>query len=320
MRQTPSVPIHNSFVIFTLSVLFCCLLLIFERGAGIEWDYHPDARTYIEYSKNIIGSIDLIDVPGVFFYIVVDFFNGSVETIMTFNILLYSFTNVMMVNFYRKLTLNQRESGAFILLFLLVVFNPYRMHLSLYVLKDTIIIFAIISFVVSRRFSWMFFILLYLMSVRTLIYIFALLTKNNGAVLILILATYFSLLHPEMLPSIINLEDAVNMQFREYDRVPNFYDLGVFGSILRAIIWPFLLLTGLFVFISPALLFIPLSIGSFFLQLWHYKKYKSWAFYMPVYLSMGILAFMVSGFTSFVRYALPLMTILPLLIIKHHVK
>ena len=106
------------------------------------------------------------------------------------------------------------------------------------------------------------------------------------------------------------------MTFRDFDKVPNFFELGVLGAIIRAIVWPFLYLTGIFFLLSPTIMYLPIAIGSFSLQFWHFKQYGRPVLCFQVYLAMGILAFMVSGFTSFIRYTLPLLTILPILIIK----
>jgi hypothetical protein len=66
-------------------------------------------------------------------------------------------------------------------------------------------------------------------------------------------------------------------------------------------------------------MYLPIAAASFFLQFWHFKQYGRLALYLQVYLSMSILAFMISGFTSFIRYALPLLTILPILVIKRNI-
>ena len=47
-KLIPSSNVYEPIFIFTISVIFCCLLLFLERYLGIELDFHPDARTYIE--------------------------------------------------------------------------------------------------------------------------------------------------------------------------------------------------------------------------------------------------------------------------------
>jgi len=110
------------------------------------------------------------------------------------------------------------------------------------------------------------------------------------------------------------------MNFREYDLIPNFLEYESLGPFLRFIIWPFFSLTGLFIVFTPYSLFMPVAYGSFVLQYWCFKQYGRFASYLPVYVSMGAVAFMVSGFTSYTRYVMPLLTILPILIIKNQLK
>lgn len=313
------IPLYNPFLIFSLSILACLFVLSIERLAGIGWDFHPDANTYITISNGTVSSFDIQNYFGGLFYVLVDMVNSEIWLLITFNIFIYSITNVALANFFKKNTgLYKKQIW---ILFLLVIFNPYRTHLSVHVLKDTLIIFGMVYFFTSNRvYSWIFLLLSYSVSHRTVIYLIAILNKKNLIILMIPIVFFILMQSEDYLFSVLSSKDTVDMTFRDFDKVPNFFEFGVLGAIIRAIIWPFLFLTGFFIFISPALLFIPLSVGSFFLQLWHYRQYKKWAFYLPVYLSMGILAFMVSGFTSFVRYALPLMTILPLLTIKHHAK
>ena len=111
-----------------------------------------------------------------------------------------------------------------------------------------------------------------------------------------------------------------DMTFRGFDSVPSFHELGILGSIIRSILWPILYLTGAFIFLSPTIFYFPIAIGSFCLNLWIIKHFKDLRSLVPVllsvYVSMAIFAFIVSGFTSFIRYCLPLIAILPILLIN----
>ena len=118
----------------------------------------------------------------------------------------------------------------------------------------------------------------------------------------------------------VSTEGNGNMTFREFDNVPSFYEYGQFGSIARAIVWPFLYLSGFFIFFSPSIMYLPIAVGSFILQFWCVKQYGKLAFYFPIYISMAVFAFIVSGFTSYIRYTLPLITILPILIINKEIR
>ena len=309
------IPLYNPFLIFSLSILACLFVLSIERLTGIGWDFHPDANTYITISNGAVSNFDVQSYFGALFFALVDMMNSEVWMLITFNIFVYSITNVTLANFFKKHTgLHKKQIW---ILFLLVIFNPYRTHLSVHVLKDTLIIFGMVYFFTSSKiYSWIFLLLSYSVSHRTVIYLVAILNKKN-LIIIMIPIVFFISIQPEgFLSSILSAKDQVNMTFRDFDKVPNFFELGVLGAIIRAIVWPFLYLTGIFFLLSPTIMYLPIAIGSFFLQFWHFKQYGKPALYFQVYLAMGILAFMVSGFTSFIRYTLPLLTILPILIIK----
>ena len=128
---------------------------------------------------------------------------------------------------------------------------------------------------------------------------------------------FILMLPTEFLFSVLSTENQVNMTFRSFDSVPNYFEFGFIGAIIRAIVWPFLYLTGFFIFLSPSILYFAVALGSFLLQIWHIKQFGKLALTFQIYLGMSVLAFMVSGFTSFVRYALPLLTILPLVIMEN---
>jgi len=306
---------YNPFLIFLLSILTCLFVLSIERLAGIGWDFHPDAVTYITRSNGALTSFGFQNYLGNFFYVLVDMMNSEVWLLITFNIFVYSITNAALANFFKKNTgLHKKQIW---ILFLLVIFNPYRIHLSVHVLKDTLIIFGMVYFFTSNKiYSWIFLLFSFSVTQRSVIYLAALLNKKN-LIIIMIPIVFFILMQQEgFLSSILSTRGQVDMTFRNFDKVPNFFELGVLGAIIRAIVWPFLYLTGIFFLLSPAILYLPIAIGSFSLQFWHFMQYGKPALLFQVYLAMGILAFMVSGFTSFIRYSLPLLTILPLLVIK----
>lgn len=309
--------VYNPIFIFTLSALFCILMLILERSVGIEWDFHPDARTYIELSPGSFSRLGLDDLMlGKWFYVTVDFFKNHVDTIIAFNILIYSITNVGIATFFYKYT-GFYQKKIVLLLFLLVIFNPYRIHLAVQVLKDTIIIFGIVYFLIGKRFSWLYFTISFLFSLRSAMYLIAIIRKRNFIIVLLLISLFLLwYMGPNGILLILSTEAQVNMTFREFDSVPNFFEFGVLGAAIRAVLWPFFYLTGVFIFFSPSVMYLPIAIGSFFLQIWHLMQYKKYAFYFQIYLAMGLMAFMVSGFTSYIRYTLPLITMLPILVIK----
>ena len=312
--------LYSRYSIFLLSILASLFVLTVERLAGIGWDFHPDASTYITLSSGTASNFNfssLLESHFSSFYVLVDLLGSQVWLVITLNIFFYAATNVALMSFFRKhIGPYKKQVG---ILFFLIVFNPYRTHLSVHVLKDTLIIFGMVYFFTSSRiYSWLFLLLSYSVSIRTIIYLVSVFNKRN-LIFITIPIIFFLLMQSEgFLHSILSTENQVDMTFREFDKVPNFFEFGIFGAIARAIIWPFLYLTGIFVLLSPTIMYLPIAISSFFLQFWHMKQYGGMALYFQVYLAMAILAFMVSGFTSFIRYSLPLVTILPILVIKNN--
>ena len=306
---------YNGIVLFILSVLACMFVLLVERVAGIEWDFHPDANTYVTISDGTIDNFTLGNYFGGLYYILVDLADSQVWLLITFNIFIYSMTNVALGKFFKKHVDRQKVTCYF--LFLCVIFNPYRIHLSVHVLKDTLIIFGLVYyFTAHRKYAWLFFVLSYAISVRSVIYLTAFLNRRNFLIVSMPIMLFIFIQPDGWLLSVLSSEHSVNMTFRDFDKVPNFFELGLLGAIIRALLWPFIFLTGVFYLISPTIMYLPIALGSLLLQLWHFKQFGRGALYFQVYVSLSILAFMVSGFTSFIRYGLPMLTILPILVIR----
>jgi hypothetical protein len=119
----------------------------------------------------------------------------------------------------------------------------------------------------------------------------------------------FFLLELYLQDSIFNVIDqasSVDMSFRVYDTVPSFAAFGLFGSFLRMVVWPLLVASGLFVVFSPSIQFFLVSLGCFSFTIVGIIFFKR--FYLTL-LSFSLLALtssVTTGFTSFVRYSLPI--------------
>jgi hypothetical protein len=107
----------------------------------------------------------------------------------------------------------------------------------------------------------------------------------------------------------------IELNFREFDRVPTFKDYGLIGVALRAIIWPILTLSGGYAIISPALLYFPLAIGVFSLQIWSIISFRKFAITLEVYIVLAILSVLAPGFVSYNRYCLPVVVVLPIILL-----
>lgn len=310
------VAVYSPVSVFLISVSLSLFVLWTERLVGIGWDFHPDANTYITLSAGAKDNFTFKNAMGASFYVLVDYLKSNVNFVITLNVIIYSFTNVALANFFVKKS--RTKSLVTFILFFLVIFNPYRIHLSVHVLKDTLVIFGLVWFLTcNKRYSWLFLIFSYMFSLRVIMYLVALIRMRNVIILMISIIIFILMLPPEFLFSVLSTENQVNMTFRSFDSVPNYFEFGFIGAIIRAIVWPFLYLTGFFIFLSPSILYFPVALGSFLLQIWHIKQFGKLALTFQIYLGMSVLAFMVSGFTSFVRYALPLLTILPLVIMEN---
>ena len=92
-------------------------MLFLERYLGIEWDFHPDARTYIESPAEKYKDISFGNLMiGNYFYVLVTLLNNSIGKVILFNIIIYSITNVALANFYYKhASFNQKKIVLFCL-------------------------------------------------------------------------------------------------------------------------------------------------------------------------------------------------------------
>jgi hypothetical protein len=317
----------DTLIVFFLSLAISFNLLLVERLFGIGWDYHSDSVYYINNSKDIINDIFynynhsslLVWLKSNFFFNFIVYLLGSnIALVITLNIFLFSFTNILIYKFLKKnLNFNYLHLGTLILLF-----SPYRVHLSTTCLKDTLVIFLFASIFCSK-----FFIgsvaTFFLITTRffSLIYLFILFKNLKNRVLILFfflfyLGGIFMYSHDFIFNYILEIHQADSHRVRDFDKIPAFENYGIGGILLRAIIWPILILTGSFILISPSLELFGVFLTSI-LNLLYCKIYlKSWGFRFIPFLILSIIALLVSSFTPFARYSLVILTILPLYIVK----
>ena len=310
---------HIYIFIISLSAAFFMLLL--ERSLGINWDYHVDAKTYGENSRIITegiienGPIKLIGNS--YYFIVSRIFNQNVFALTIFNLVIYSITNVLIFDFLR-IKLNSFFVGKLSSLILLFyIFNPYRLHLGTTILKETPITFLITLLFYPTIFSSIIFFLLVCLRTAGGIYALAFLQKNK-LYLFIVLIVFSVIVFPELQNFVgdrIELTNEVNIRARAADTIPNWQDLGYFGAILRGIIWPFLALTGFFIFISPSGFLLPLAIGPLLNILVVFNLKRSFLpFTVGLYLSISLIAITAPGFFAFIRYSYPLVSLAPLFV------
>ena len=296
-------------------------MLLLERSLGINWDYHVDAKTYGENSKIITegiienGPIKLIGNS--YYFIVSRIFNQNVFALTIFNLVIYAITNVLIFDFLR-IKLNSFFVGKLSsLILLLYLFNPYRLHLGTTILKETPITFLITLLFYPTIFSSIIFFLLVCLRTAGGIYALAFLQKNK-LYLFIVLMAFAVIVVPELQNLVgdrIELTNEVNIRARAADTIPNWQDLGYIGAILRGIIWPFLALTGIFIFIAPSGFLFPLAIGPLLNILVVFNLKRSFLpFTIGLYLSISLIAITAPGFFAFIRYSYPLISLAPLFV------
>jgi hypothetical protein len=298
--------------VLVISLLAAVALLGIERAIGIPWDYHPDAVTYATLSSKFFAEI--ADQPSLIFnrihFALMYGLGESVVAMTALNMLVLALTNVLI--FHALKDRMSQQSAWVLVLFLVFLLNPYRLHLATTVLKDTLIIFCL-ALVLTQRAWWAWVVPLLMWRVAALFYLSTVLPKRwliaAGLAVLVLLAVNWPLV-VEFAQSTNN----TNMQFRGYDEVPNFADLGLAGTVLRMLVWPLISVTGVFVFFSSSWLFVPVALGalvSLVLAVLLTRRFSPWP-WLAVYASMAAFAFFASGFTTYIRYVYPLIGLLPL--------
>lgn len=294
-----------------ISLLTSALLLGVERAVGIGWDFHPDSVTYATFSEEAYVSI-VENRLGLFnngYYVLSYFMGQSVIAITAMNMVVFALTNGLIYK-----TINEKSYypvGRALLLLLLL--NPYRAHLSTTMLKDTLIIFFVILFVgspfVTRAFSFLSMIAL---RVASPLYLIMFIPRRYIFYAGLIALTLMIVFWDVVAGRILEFND-LEMQLRDFDRIPTFQEFGIWGSVLRAIIWSLLAFSGTFVLLSPAPEFIPVAIGSIMILIFIKKATGSYKIPLQLLFVTSMFGVMVTGYTAYIRYIYPILVAWPLI-------
>lgn len=305
-----------SFFIGGISFLACILVLILENYVGIGWDYHPDSQTYIysgQYVTHVILENGWKSIPNNLYYMIAALCQANIWLLTFINIVLYSWTNVLLSSEFKRFSIKQHiNQEQFWLLLFILLFSSYRLHLAVHILKDTLLIFLLCLISTQRGATrYLAWFLLLLTRIFSTVYIIHFINKKYFKwVMLFILFIVFS-----NLSLVFNFVDTLNsydLNFREYDSVPNFSSMGELGILIRCIVWPFFVFTGLFILVSPSTLYLPIAISAIIMQFWCVKVVKKWGITTGAYLVMAILATTQTAFTTYIRYCYPLWVVLPL--------
>lgn len=307
--------IDSPIFIFLFSIFFCLFTINFENLIGINLDFHPDSLFYIKRSLDITWQEFR---PQFIYYYYVKFFSNK-EILISINIILYSLSNLFIYTILSKIRNNFKYQFHFFIL-ILFIFNPLRAHYAVHLLKETILIFLLISFFYYKEKIISIFLLILGFFFRPAFIIYILIFVRNKDMR---LKKYTILIFISVLIFIFHFYDAIlyvifqtngNMQFRNFDNIQNFIDLGFQGQIIRSLIWPLLLISGSFSIFSPSIFFLPIAIYNFIYLISCFLISKDFRYFILLFFVISIFAFIVSGFTSFIRYTLPVLTVFPLIL------
>jgi hypothetical protein len=309
---------NRSFVVFVLSILVSVLLIGVERMLGIGWDYHQDSITYATSSIETADAILAMEVWNIAnggYYFIAAFFGQSVIIITIYNMFIFAITNVYLAKIHWKLACRGEKIVNYLLLLLLL--NPYRVHLSTTILKDTTVILLLVLIVYYRRFFIVWFIPLFLIRIASILYLIALVPKKywKYSIFMAALLIYFQ---SGIFIDRLDASNSVNLHSRSFDVIPTFQEYGYLGSVMRAILWPILVLTGAFAVVSPAFAYTIVAIGSVMNLIYSFIVSRRHPVVFYVYVPMAIFAVLAPGFTSYIRYVYPLVVLSPLILLIHY--
>ena len=157
------------FLIFTISITISIITLLFERKyLNIFYNYHPDALHYLVNSQNIIKiPTDFLSLKnlelilnqfkhGTGYYYITSLLKSNIRELIQVNIIIYSLTNLLLyyLFFIKKKRFSQNKVNNLLkyIFFLFILFLPYRLHLSVHVLKETFLIFFLVIMIINTRF------------------------------------------------------------------------------------------------------------------------------------------------------------------------
>jgi hypothetical protein len=229
--------------------------------------------------------------------------------ITVMNMILFSVTNGLIYKFIKEKSFYEISSAQILLLLL----NPYRLHLSTTLLKDTLIIFLVILLIRPKLFVRTFsFVSIFILRVASPIYMILLIPRRYIFYFALVVLASMPIYWDSAISRIIEFNDQ-EMQLRDFDKIPTFQEFGVFGAFARGIIWSALSFSGLFVLLSPAPAFVPVAIGSVMTLVFLKKSTGSYKIPLQLLIATSLFGVMVTGYTAYIRYIYPMLVAWPVI-------
>jgi hypothetical protein len=341
-------------IITILGSFLTYFFLYFERRIiGIDPFYHPDSSYYydnfirnqiLSSSKGIIENINLYfknffsntlypSIIGLTFELYeaiqkINFLsflhNTFYRYVVSLNIMISLIINVILLKHYLYTFKDSSYNIKNLIFFIIILFLPYKMHLSVNILKDIIILLPLVFFFTTKMFSTLLISFMIATPLRygAIIYYFLFLNYkifNKKIIIGLIVLTITVSLYlflkvvyigsdntnQDLIISIKEFLEARNvadMGGRSYDNIPNFHEFKT-GSIIRALIWPILFISGTFSFFSDSYFMYYLTLEILGIQILIYYFYKKSIISINLILILVIIGVYCNTFTAYFRYA-----------------
>ncbi len=329
----------NNYKIFFISIVISILFFYFERLIGIDKFYHPDSLYYLtkhEMYTSFVAEPKRILFTG--YHYVARILNYNYLNLIVLNFTLFGLTNILVYNLVLKKYLLSLNKFQIFLLSTILFFDPYRLHFAGHVLKETILIFLILSFLYFKNFLIKtIFLFLSIFVKKNIIFYYLIFYADDfvkkfllGKKKIIFIYTpillitftflffynfnisggeYFSLFN-YFFGSNANFLETLeiwhyrDMTGREYDNIPNFQNVSFpLAIIFKIIVWPILIFSGFFLFFTDSFLFKTLGFMMIYFNICIYYISKK------TYLSIGLLVLLIlislysTTFTSYFRYS-----------------
>ena len=298
---------------FFYSIIYSLIILFIERKNNIRIDFHPDATEYFERADQEMLS-SFIENPfqflGKFYYVIVSYFIDNIEFLIILNILAYSLTNYILYLIIKNIF--SKKNFLYSIFILIIIFNPYRAHLAVHPLKDTLIILSLVfsffssSIVLNFIFIFIGFMLRLGLYVYLPIFFISIKKKSFFFIFIFLFSITLFYFSSVMFEAIENVADMSN---RSFDTVYNFINFDFpFAQILRGITWPVIRITGLAVLFHPFYFLFLLQSVAFMYIIYVNRRHID---YRVIFFILPLIALAVvsSGYNTYLRYSEPLMTI-----------
>jgi hypothetical protein len=304
--------------IFILSIAAALITLVFERALGIEWSFHPDSVTYATTSHEIAQNIIIEGMGSAInnsYYFLCSLLDQNISAIIAMNMFIFAITNLVILRLHIKFSGDKDLDKYFLLL--LLVLNPYRMHLATTMLKDTLIIFLALISLIGTRYSIFSLAIMPFFRAVGIFYYGVLMPRAVFAFGALCAICIFLIFNERVVGLMLEF-NANQMQFREFDSVPSFQNSGLAGIAIRYVMWPLLAITSSFCLFGLSIPFMAVALGIVMFNIYTLSLVGRSIFTWKIFLLMGAFAILVTGYGSYIRYVYPLLVMAPLMVVSQH--